>query len=148
MTPLKTILYSTFTLLLLNACSNAPEQQAQSETIIDNKIDTVAEAKKSVEKINEKTVQTAVQIDLVTEQDSGSSLYARKCASCHGKDAKKSALNASAVIAGWSSQKTQDALNGYKNGSFGGKMKGIMEGQSKPLTEAEIKLISDFISVL
>lgn len=133
---------------MLNACSNAPEQNTQTETIIDHKIDAVKEAKKNVEKINEKSEQTAVQINMVTEPDSGSSLYAKKCASCHGKDAKKSALNASAIIAGWDSKKTQEALTGYQNGNYGGKMKGIMEGQSKPLSETEIKLVSDYISVL
>ncbi len=148
MTPIKTILLTTFSLILLSACGNEPEKKTEQESILHHKIEAVNEAKKSVEAINEKITDTAVKIDIQEETISGSSLYARKCASCHGKDANKSALNASQIIAGWNSKKTQDALNGYKNGTFGGKMKGIMEGQSKPLSESEIILISDFISAL
>jgi len=146
LTQYKTILYSALTLVLLSACSNPPEQK--TETVIDHKLNAVTEAKETVDSINSKTAQTAVQISRTAEPVSGSRLYVHKCASCHGKDAKKSALNASVSIAGWDTKKTQDALNGYKNGTFGGKMKAIMEGQSKPLSDEEIKLISEYISIL
>lgn len=147
MTPLKTILFTTTALVLLSACSNETKQT--TETVFDNKLDAVKEAQKSVEAITVKNEKVAEQITAaVTEAPSGSSLYAQKCASCHGKDAEKSALNASQIIAGWKSQKTQSALNGYKAGTFGGKMKAIMEGQSRPLSEAEITLIAEYISGL
>lgn len=82
------------------------------------------------------------------EPHDGYALYAKKCSSCHGKDAKKSALNASAQIAGWQSQKIQDALQGYEDGSYGGKMKAMMKGQVSSLSKEERKVIADYISTL
>ena len=147
---MKIKLLSIVTLLLLNACGNKPEEEKKSETILDTKIEAVKLAKQSVEAINVKTQKTEIETKPLTAHTptSGADLYAQKCASCHGIDAKKSALNASVPIAGWSTGKTQDALNGYKDGSFGGKMKGIMQGQSKPLSDSDIKLLSDYISIL
>jgi len=145
---IKTILFSTFALALFTACNGEPEQNKTDKSVINHKVNAINEAKKSVEAINTKNAQNTVEVATQTESTSGSSLYSLKCASCHGKDARKSALNASEIIAGWSAQKTQNALNGYKNGKFGGKMKAIMEGQSKPLSDSEIKLISDYIAIL
>ena len=74
-------------------------------------------------------------------------LYA-KCAGCHGQKAEKSALGKSQVIAGWDASKTKDALHGYKNGTYGGPMKGLMKGQVAPLTDADIDALADYISKL
>ena len=60
--------------------------------------------------------------------------------------AEKSALNTSKVIAGWDKQKALDALNGYKAGTYGGAMKGMMQGQVKVLSDAEIDALAEFIS--
>ena len=147
MTPLKTVLLTTAAFILLSACGSETKQK--QETVFDNKIDAVNEAKKSVAAVAAKNDAVVEQINIaVADTPSGSSLYSQKCASCHGKDAEKSALNASQVIAGWKSEKTKTALNGYKAGTFGGKMKAIMEGQSRPLSEAEITLIAEYISAL
>ena len=35
------------------------------------------------------------------------------------------------------------ALKGYKDGSYGGAMKGIMKGQSDPLSDAQIEGIAN-----
>lgn len=77
----------------------------------------------------------------------GKALY-KACVSCHGADASKKALNKSQVIQGWSSQKIEDALAGYKEGTYGGSMKTLMQGQVKKLSEAEIKALADYISKL
>lgn len=58
------------------------------------------------------------------------------------------ALGKSQVIAGWDKQKIIDALNGYKNGTYGGAMKGIMLGQVASKSDAEIDALADFISKL
>ena len=147
---MKIKLLSLAVLLFLSACGNDSQTKKKSETIIDTKIEAVKLAKQSVEAINIKVEKTQAPTTSLVEHTStsGADLYAQKCASCHGIDAKKSALNTSAAIAGWTTTKTQKALNGYKDGSFGGKMKGIMQGQSKPLTDSDIKLLSDYISIL
>ena len=145
---MKTYILSLLTLILFTACSSAPTQDEKTQTLVDTKINAVKQAKETVNTLNEKTQAVQVQVAVSTLTPNGANLYAQKCASCHGKDAKKSALNVSAPIAGWSSKQTQDALNGYIAGTYGGKMKGLMQGQSKPLSQTDIILISDYISVL
>jgi cytochrome c553 len=77
----------------------------------------------------------------------GAIIY-QKCSGCHGIDASKKALGRSASIKGWDIQKTIDALNGYKNGTYGGPMKGIMVGQAKSLNEDQTKLVAQYIANL
>ena len=77
----------------------------------------------------------------------GAMLY-KKCSGCHGMDASKKALGKSASIKGWDAQKTIDALNGYKNGTYGGAMKGIMVGQAKSLNDEQMKSVAEFIAGL
>ena len=79
---------------------------------------------------------------------SGSELYMQKCASCHGKHGEKVALATSQVIASWPTQKSIDALKGYKEGSYGAKLKGIMKAQVNSLDEAQIQAVSEYISTL
>jgi cytochrome c553 len=68
------------------------------------------------------------------------------CASCHGANAEKSALGKSQVIQGWSVEKTVEALKGYKDGSYGGAMKGLMKGQVARLSDADIQDLAQQIS--
>ena len=75
-------------------------------------------------------------------------LLFKSCASCHGQKAEKQALGKSQVIAGWDKEKTIQALNGYKDGSYGGVMKNIMKGQVATKTDAEIDALATFISNL
>ncbi|MFA7084322.1 MAG: c-type cytochrome [Arcobacteraceae bacterium] len=68
------------------------------------------------------------------------------CAACHGATAEKSALGKSQIIQGWEASKIEAALNGYKDGSYGGPMKGVMKGQVARLSEADIKDLAGQIS--
>ncbi len=70
------------------------------------------------------------------------------CAGCHGLNGEKQALGKSQIIKGWDEQKIIDALNGYKDGSYGGAMKGIMKGQVVTKSPEEIKALAEFISKL
>ena len=88
---------------------------------------------------------TLVGVSLVANDGAG--LY-KKCASCHGKKAEKKALNKSQVIQGWDKQKIVDALKGYKDGSYGGAMKGLMKGQVATYDDAQIEAVSEYISTL
>ncbi|MEA1914143.1 MAG: cytochrome C [Campylobacterota bacterium] len=60
------------------------------------------------------------------------------CAGCHGAKGEKKALGKSMVIAGWDEAKTIAAMKGYKDGSYGGPMKGVMKGQVARLSDADI----------
>jgi cytochrome c553 len=68
------------------------------------------------------------------------------CASCHGANAEKSALGKSQVIQGWSAEKIVKALKGYKDGTYGGPMKGLMKGQVARLSDADIEDLAQQIS--
>ena len=68
-----------------------------------------------------------------------------KCAGCHGPKGEKKALGKSKVIAHMSKDEIVKALHGYKDGSYGGAMKGLMKGQVASLSDADIKAIADQI---
>ncbi len=75
----------------------------------------------------------------------GAALY-KKCAGCHGANGEKAALGKSQVIKGWEESKTVTALKGYKDGTYGGVMKGVMKGQVASLNDEQIESIAKFIA--
>jgi len=78
---------------------------------------------------------------------SGADTY-KRCAGCHGVNGEKKALGKSATITGWDVEKTVAALKGYKDGSYGGAMKGVMKGQVVRLSDADIQALAQHISTL
>lgn len=77
----------------------------------------------------------------------GAALY-KKCSACHGMNAEKKALGKSQVIQGWPADKIVSALKGYKDGSYGGAMKGLMKGQVASYSDADIEAVAGYISGL
>jgi cytochrome c553 len=77
----------------------------------------------------------------------GAALF-KKCVSCHGATAEKAALGKSQIIAGWDAAKTEAALKGYKDGSYGGPMKGLMKGQVAAYSDADIAAVAAYIATL
>ena len=78
----------------------------------------------------------------------GKILFDQKCSSCHGGKAEKSALNKSQIIADFNEQQLKDALHGYQTGSYGKEMKGLMQGQVKSFSQAQIDALAKYISTL
>jgi cytochrome c553 len=78
---------------------------------------------------------------------SGAGLYS-KCASCHGSMGEKKALGKSKVINAMSEEEIAIALKGYKDGSYGGPMKGLMKGQVSKLTDDDISTLAAHITNL
>ncbi|MEN8302522.1 MAG: c-type cytochrome [Campylobacterota bacterium] len=78
---------------------------------------------------------------------SGTELF-KVCSSCHGLNGEKKALNKSEVIQGWSEVQLSTALNGYKDGSYGAAMKGLMKSQVTKLSDEDISVLSKYISEL
>lgn len=72
----------------------------------------------------------------------------KTCATCHGAKAEKAALNKSQIIAGWDAAKITAALNGYKEGTYGGPLKGTMTPQVKNLSADDIKALAGYISTI
>ena len=70
-----------------------------------------------------------------------------KCAGCHGKSFKKSAMGKSKVVKDMTHAEIETALLGYKNtAGFGhSPMKGAMAGQVKSYSDAELKAFSQTI---
>lgn len=77
----------------------------------------------------------------------GATLY-KTCATCHGEKGEKAALNKSQIIQGWKSDKTIAALKGYKEGTYGGTLKGTMSAQVKNLDEAAMGVLAKHIEGL
>jgi len=68
------------------------------------------------------------------------------CAGCHGANFEKSALGKSKIVKDLSQAEIETALNGYKDGSYGGAMKGVMAGQVAKLTKEDITEIAKSIA--
>lgn len=77
--------------------------------------------------------------------DEGADLY-KKCAMCHGLHGEKSALGKSKIIKDLGVAGIINALKGYKNGTYGGAMKGMMKGQTLLLSDAQITAIATHIA--
>ena len=94
-----------------------------------------------------KVLLTLVVSSVALMAADGAELF-KKCISCHGAKAEKSALNKSQIIAGWDAAKIEAALKGYKAGTYGGPMKGLMKGQVGTYSDADIAAVAAYISTL
>lgn len=87
-----------------------------------------------------------VQEELASELD-GTKLFV-SCAGCHGANAQNAALGKSQIIKGWDEAKTLAALKGYKDGSYGGAMKGMMKAQVDNKSDAQLEALAKYIANL
>ena len=133
----------TFT-LFLSACSDSATTDQSSKSTPSEKEVVVKEVTVQTEPV--KVADQPAKIN--TTPISGYTFYAHKCASCHGKNGEKAAFNNAQIIAGWDKAKSIAALNGYKDGTYGGSLKGIMKGQVSALSDAQIEAVSEYISTL
>ena len=63
----------------------------------------------------------------------------KACTSCHGADWSKAALNKSKVVSEMTHADIATALKGYKAGTYGGPMKGLMKGQVGKYSDADLE---------
>ncbi|RXJ86748.1 c-type cytochrome [Arcobacter sp. CECT 8985] len=75
----------------------------------------------------------------------GAALY-KKCATCHGMNGEKKALGKSKIIKDLTKDQFLAAMKGYKDGTYGGPMKGLMKGQVAPLSHDDIKALANYIT--
>ncbi len=61
------------------------------------------------------------------------------CKGCHGANFEKHALGKSKVVSDMTKAEVSAALVGYKAGTYGGPMKGIMKGQVAKYSDADLK---------
>ncbi len=69
-----------------------------------------------------------------------------KCVACHGANGEKVALGKSKIIKDMTKADFITAMKGYKDGTYGGPMKGLMKGQVAALSDAQIEAIADKIA--
>jgi len=69
----------------------------------------------------------------------------KACASCHGADWSKSALNKSKIVSNMTHAEIAAALKGYKAGTYGGPMKGLMKGQVAKYSDADLEAFAQTI---
>ena len=61
------------------------------------------------------------------------------CKGCHGANFEKKALGKSKIVKDMTKAEVNDAMVGYKNGTYGGPMKGVMKGQVARYSEADLR---------
>ncbi len=66
-----------------------------------------------------------------------------KCAGCHGQNGEKKALGKSKIIKDMTKVDIVAAMKGYKAGTYGGPMKGLMKGQVASLSDADMTAIAE-----
>lgn len=69
-----------------------------------------------------------------------------KCVVCHGANGEKAAMGKSKIIKDMTKAEFVAAMKGYKDGSYGGPMKGLMKGQAAGLSDADIEAIANQIA--
>ena len=69
-----------------------------------------------------------------------------KCVGCHGANGEKAAMGKSKVIKDMTKADFIAAMKGYKDGSYGGPMKGLMKGQVAGLSDADIEAMANQIA--
>jgi len=141
----KLIISSLVLASIFTACTDDKKEETSHES---SKIEAKHEVKKDISKTEIKhEVKKEVKAPVVAKEKTSAQLFTA-CAGCHGSDASKKALGKSAVIKGWDTAKIESALNGYKNGTYGAAMKGIMKGQVSKLSTSDIKKLSSYIAGL
>jgi len=91
---------------------------------------------------------TAVHEVAVVSSFDAEGTFKRKCGGCHGTSGEKPALGKSQIIKGWEATKVLTALQGYKDGSYGGAMKGLMASQVSALSPTDMEALAEYISNL
>lgn len=105
------------------------------------------EEKKTEVKVEPKVEEPKQVVEVATTELSGEALF-KTCASCHGLKGEKEALGKSQAITGWDKNRVIKALNGYKDGTYGGVMKNLMKTHVETKTPEEIEILADYISKL
>lgn len=67
------------------------------------------------------------------------------CKGCHGQGWETVVMGKSKVVKNMSKAQIMKALKGYKKGTYGGALKGLMKAQVKNLSDADMKKIADII---
>ena len=134
----KLLIATSVTALFLGGCFDAATGSSQREANGDTSM-------LKVEKAVEKKVEAPVADKSATAQKASGGVSTAACAGCHGASFEKKAMGVSKIVKDLSKDDIKKALHGYKDGTYGGGMKGIMKGQVASLDDASIEAIASKI---
>ena len=67
----------------------------------------------------------------------------KACFACHGQTFEKHAMGKSKIVKDMNNTEVSTALLGYKEGTYGGPLKGIMKGQISRYSDKDIITFSE-----
>ncbi len=118
--------------------AEAPKAEKKAETAVKK------EAKAEVAKKEEPKVQENASAE-EKKAPATAEVNTATCAGCHGANFENHAMGKSKIVKDMTKADIITALKGYKDGSYGGAMKGVMKGQADPLNDAQIEAIANKI---
>ncbi|MDD5052198.1 MAG: c-type cytochrome [Sulfuricurvum sp.] len=77
--------------------------------------------------------------------DLGMKVYGKTCVECHGDTGKESAVSGKVIA---QSKDVLTKLTGYKNGTYGGEQKALMQASLAPLSDEDLKAVSSYVETL
>ena len=80
--------------------------------------------------------------------DDAESMFKTRCAGCHGADGGRAPANGIEPIKGQSAADIEKKLHGYKDGTFGGSGKQVMQGIAKGLSDDQMKSLASHAATL
>jgi len=124
------------------ATSIGTKAQVVAKELTDEIVNKTKEVKTNIESSIDNIVETKKDTNIASK---GKSLYL-KCAGCHGQNGELKALGKSQIIKDWDDKQILDALVGYKEGTYGSAMKGVMIAQVSSLSKDDLQILAEYIS--
>lgn len=90
----------------------------------------------------------AISVSFAFAAGSGAEIYAKQCKGCHGADGAVAAMGAARPVKDLSLDEIKAALAGYKNGTYGGQKKAMMEKVMKPLSDEDVANLAAYVAGL
>jgi len=85
-----------------------------------------------------KKIVIATVATLALATASMAAVNGKACMGCHGAHFEKKAMGKSKVVSDMTHAEIATALKGYKAGTYGGPMKGLMKGQVAKYSDADL----------
>jgi len=134
------------------ATEETPEKAEEVAPVVEEapaKVEEVApvveEASAKVEEATPATEEAPTEAEETAAAPAVATPNLGACNGCHGANFEKKAMGVSKVVSGMSKADIVTAIKGYKDGTYGGAMKGLMKGQVASFDDASINAIAEAI---
>jgi cytochrome c553 len=119
------------------------EKATEAKKVVEEK---ATEVKKAVEEKATEAKKAVTEKVADAKEAVASTVDTKACAACHGAKFEKKAMGKSKIVKDMSKEDIIKALKGYKDGSYGGAMKGLMKGQVASFDDAKIEAVAGQIA--